>query len=698
MKLFYLAALLVLANTNYIFSDEQAEEIPVITIDGERGEEFIPLQSTAGAKTRTPIEEIPQSVSVLGKEEMEQRGVQKVDEALRYTPGVLAQPFGSDSDTDWIYIRGFDATQNGKYLDGLQLFSYGFAGFITDTYLIDEIEVLRGPASVLYGGASAGGLINIKSKLANGENFYNVDTGVNSDLNGYGGFDIGHRFSDFSPWSFRVTGLVKGGETGTEYADNLRTAIAPSLLFDPDEDTTLEIYSSFQYDKQRHETGFLPYEGTVVEAPSGGYIPRDLYINEPDEDVFEGMQASIGYKLEHTMNDRVTLVSNTRWFYTERQEYGPYILGWNATRDALSRINFAHDTAAHLAETDNQALFRFDTAAVEHNLMTGVNYQFYRLDHWQATGDAPDLDPWNPVYGNPLPDLNDPYLDEVITMNKAGIYMQDQMKFGEGWIITANGRYDSYWTDRRDRAYGADYQIRDGALSGRAGLAYTFDSGFTPYTSISRFFEPQIGTDGDGDPVDAQRGEQYEAGVKYVPSYIDAFITLSFFDVTRRNTLQQKFVDGGWVTDTLGEVQSQGMELEVKAKPLSGLTLAGGLTLQKQRITDDVDPGVIGKRPYLIPAVAASFTPYYTIENGWAEGLSFGGGVRYQGKTYADNENDLEVPAYTVLDLGIHYRLEHWNFSFNVSNLLDTVYTVGNDGAMNYGEGRTILLRAATSY
>ncbi|MDC7240928.1 MAG: TonB-dependent receptor, partial [Spirochaetales bacterium] len=191
----------------------------------------------------------------------------------------------------------------------------------------------------------------------------------------------------------------------------------------------------------------------------------------------------------------------------------------------------------------------------------------------------------------------------------------------------------------------------------------------------------------------------YEAGVKFVPSWIDAFVTLSVFDVTRRNSsYSMQDNDGTWWMGTHGEVRNQGIELEIKAKPVSGLTLAGGLTLQKQRITENENSDFVGKQPTLIPAVAASFTPYYTFEEGWVKGLSLGGGVRYQGKTYADNENELEIPAYTVLDLGVHYRLAHWNFSLNVTNLLDTVYVVGEENAMNYGEGRSILLRVQTSY
>jgi outer membrane receptor protein involved in Fe transport len=208
---------------------------------------------------------------------LQDHGVQKVDEALRYTAGVLAQPFGSDSRADWAYIRGFDASQLGMYMNGLQLFQFAFAGITVDPFLIDRIEVLRGPASVLYGGSNAGGLIDLDPKLADGERIRYVEAGVDSNPNGYVAFDLGDKFSQDSDWSYRVLAKIKGGDTQTEYADNFRGVIAPSLLYRPDDNTKLELYGSYQYDDLRHTNGFFPYVGTVVPASLRLYSAGPLY-------------------------------------------------------------------------------------------------------------------------------------------------------------------------------------------------------------------------------------------------------------------------------------------------------------------------------------------------------------------------------------------------------------------------------------
>ncbi|MBK1668622.1 hypothetical protein CKO28_11335 [Rhodovibrio sodomensis] len=616
-------------------------KLPTLVIEGDQvggvadpapPEGYVPSEATAGSKTATPIEEIPQSVSVIGREEMDDRGAQKVDEALRYTPGVFAQPFGVDTDTDWAYIRGFDVTQTGMFLDGLQQYSYAFAGIITDPFLLEGIEVLRGPASVLYGGASAGGLVNKRSKRANGQRIRYLEAGITDSPNGYVGFDIGDQVSDDGPWSYRVVGKVKGGDTQVEYADNFRGVIAPSLLFEPDDDTRLELFATYQYDEQRHtNNGFLPYKGTVERA-SYGYIPRDLYYAEPASDDFEAQQASIGYDLERQLNDTLTLRSTSRWFHVERREEFAYPYDTDTSDDVLGRTNFAHDTTADLLQTDNQAIFDVETGPLSHELVTGVSYEQYRIDQWQASGSAPDLDPINPTYGNSGLTLADPYTDESITLDRLGLYAQDQVKVGDGWIVTLNGRYDRTWIDRNDRTAGdADYRDQDGAFSGRAGLAYGFDNGVTPYVSAARFFEPQIGTDGNGDPVGPQTGDQYEAGVKYQPTFMQALLTASVFELTRRNTLQTVFQGGSTTYSTVGEIRSRGVELEAKANVTDNLKLTAALSRYDLEIVDDIDQSIVGNQPRLVPETLASVWLDYTVDTGTFKGLGFGAAFATRG-------------------------------------------------------------------
>ncbi|WP_062018441.1 TonB-dependent siderophore receptor [Aureimonas sp. AU4] len=691
--------------------------LDTVVVDGEADggtgpvEGYVARRTLTGAKTATPIEAVPQSVSVIGREELDDRAVQTVTDALRYTPGVVTQPFGFDSDTDWFFVRGFQGTQTGVYLDGLNLYQYAFAGSTIDPFFLERVEVLRGPSSALYGGGNPGGVVNLVSKRPTGERLRYVEGAIGDEPNGWAAFDMGDRAAPDSPWSYRVLGRVQGGETQTDYADTFRGMIAPSLRYEPDAQTRVDVYGFFQYDNLRHSTNFLPYEGTVVDAPFGR-IPRSLYTAEPDLDRYLSRQMLAGVDAETTLDNGVTLRSNTRVSRTEREELFPYTFGFtdpatggsflSAPVDAsslLTRLNFGHDTAADSLTTDNNATVRFDTGALDHTLLAGIDYKFYRIDQEQASGTASAIDPIRPRYTNVLPPLGSPYIDERIDLNQLGFYAQDQVRFGGGWITTLSGRYDRVWIDRDDHlAADDDYDGREGALSGRAGLGYEFSNGVVPYVSVATFFNPQLGTTGDGRAVEAEDGEQVEGGVKWSPTDFDGTFTASVFDLTRRNVVQTDPLT--FLPVPLGEVRSRGVELEGKANVTDGLKLIGSFSYIDLEIRDDVDVDLIGNRPYLIPEVTASAWADYTVLGGALDGVSFGLGVRYLGESYADNENTAKVPDATLVDAAIRYEQADWGVSLNASNLFDKRYVAGCQGLLNcgYGQGREVIAKAHISW
>ncbi|RFC63507.1 TonB-dependent siderophore receptor [Fulvimarina endophytica] len=657
---------------------------------------YVAENATAGSKLATPIKEIPQVVTVTGREELDDLGVLQVDEALRYSPGVFASPFGADSDTDWGFIRGFQTTQTGFFLDGLPLFQYAFASIIIDPFILDRVEVLNGPGSALYGAASAGGIVNLSSKRADGERIRYMETGITDEPKGYVGFDLGDRFSLASPWSYRLTGRVLGGDDDVDYADQFRGVIMPQLHYEG-EDTRADLYAIYQRDDSKHTNGFLPYAGTVVDAPYGR-VPNDLFVSEPGPDDLKANQTLLGYEIEHDVNDVLTLRSNGRYANIQREEYQIYPFDLDQTDRVLSRGAFGHDTEADLVTLDNQAILTFGTGVFDHRLLVGAEYRYYGVDQVQASNFAtiPDLDPINPVYGKPLPALFAPYLDETVDLNSLGLYAQDQIRFGRA-ILTLNGRYDSLWTDRDDRtSFGNDYDNHEDAFSGRAALGYEIADGLVPYISASSFFEPQIGTNTLGNPVGAQDGEQYEAGVKWAPTGLDAVFTAAVFDLTRRNTLQSRFVGGAFINEARGQVNSQGIELDARVGLADGLDLVANFTTYDIEIEKDANPLFVGNRPFVVPETFASAFLNYRVESGMLEGVELGGGVRYVGKSYADNLNEFEVPDVTLVDARIAYEKEDWGVSLNVNNLFDEDYVSScqETTACYYGEGRRGLLKA----
>lgn len=668
---------------------------------------YVAKRSTAGSKSDTPIRDIPQSVSVVGREELDDRGVvNKVDEALRYTPGVSAEPFGTDPDTDWVYIRGFDASQTGIFFDGLNLYSYGFGGFQIDPFALERVDVLKGPSSVLYGGGNAGGIVNLVRKRPTDEPYYYTEIGINSDGNAFSGFDISGPLGETGVANYRLTAKIAGGNGYSDYSEDLRGFIMPQVTLKPDEATELTLWAYASGLDQVHTgNGFFPYVGTVVDAPFGK-LSRDSFYGEPsiDEGVYN--QEMLGYDLRHVFDNGWTVSSNARYAHLYKHEIGPYLYGYvggtpTAPDYQLNRIGFEATSKVDSVALDNRAETEFDLGGAEHRFMAGLDYKYYRLDHIQAAGGATSISAVNPVYGV-AQGATAVYLNQVITQRQLGAYLQDQIRFGHGWLVTLNGRADYVHTntDNRPTAYSSLYSSYDydkTALSGRAGLAYEFDNGLTPYASVGTFFNPTIAPSATPNNK-PEEGEQYEVGLKYQPPGFDGSFTASLFNLNRKNVVVTD--PATFLAEQIGEVQSRGVELEGKVNLSDNWKLLAAYSYTDLEVKEDIVAAYVGKSPYLVPQSQASLWLDYAVTTGPLEGLSLGAGIRYQGESWADRLNTLKVPDATVFDAAIRYRKNGWEAALNVANVFDKEYVRGCGGEFTcgYGEARTVTVKISKTW
>lgn len=708
------AALAILAWPAAAAAQDAGTTLQTIVVQGKQETSTGPVdgyaasRSSTGSKADTPISEIPQSVSVVGREELDDRGVtNKVDEALRYTAGVFAEPFGVDPDTDWIYIRGFDATQTGVFLDGLSLYSYGFGGFQMDPFFLERVEVLKGPASVLYGASNPGGLVNMVGKRAPDEKLLYTEAGINSDGNAFFGFDAGDVLQD-GAFSYRLTGKIAGGDQYTDYSEDFRGGIMPQFTWKPDESTKLNVYGFYSALDQVHVgNGFYPYVGTVVDAPFGKIDPKSFY-GEPDIDHGEYQQTMIGYGVEHELDSGWKLSQNARYAHLNKFENAPYTYGYYDSSTGTGyleepagpnyefyRIGFEGKSKVDSFVIDNRVNGEFATGGLDHDLTVGLDYKYYRLDHEQACCGSTPISVTDPVYGAPQ-GTNFVYLDQVLTQQQVGIYAQDQIKFGGGFIATLNGRYDFVKTES-DATVGYSYDADDKAASGRVGLAYEFANGFTPYASASTFFNPVIGSSATA-PIKPEEGYQVEGGFKYEPTAFEGLFTASVFHLVKQNWTVTD--PATFLQSQIGEVTSTGIELEAKVQIADDWKATAAFTWQDLEMTEHADPTLVGNSPYLIPAVTASAWLDYTVPTGVLEGLSVGAGLRYQGESWADYANTLKVPDALLADAAIRYEKDGWGVSLNVANLFDKEYVKGCQGTLTcgYGEGRTFTLKLSKTW
>ena len=661
---------------------------------------FTAAESTAGTKTGTPLSRTPASVSVVGRDQIEATRSESVPEALRYTPGVRPDSFGFDPRNDWFLIRGFTAQETGYFLDGLQLFTTAFGTFRLEPWGLERIDVLRGPASSLYGGSGSGGLIDAISKRPTLTPYHKLEAGVDNFGNAYGAFDFSGPVTAGSPWSYRLAGLGRGGGTQVDFTDFDRGFVAPSLSYRPDGTTTLTFLGQYMRDFTNGQN-FLPYQGTVRPAPYGR-ISTSVFTSDPAIDTFEREQAFVGYEFEHSFANNITVRQNFRYSYLDIQDKTAYGLGYaaapTATSALLARGNFITTPRVNQITIDNQLQARADTFALQHTLLFGVDYKHYRLDDNQGFAAAPAFDLLNRNYNVVTTSPNSRYTLARDIQDQLGFYAQDQVQLGRVSLVLS-GREDLVDTSVTNRLFPAlSTENNPTRFTGRAAAIYNTDYGINPYAGYSTSFNPVLGTNSaTQQPLRPESGEQEEVGIKYQAPTLPITASLALFNLTRSNVLTTDPLNTLNTIQT-GEVRSRGIELDTTATLTEGLKAVGAFTAYSIDNTKDLNTAIIGKTPVAVPEMLSSLFLDYTIPDGAFRGFGVGAGERYVGASYADQLNQYRVPDYWLTDAALHYERDGYRAALNVQNLFDRTY-VGSCSSVSacfYGDRRRIT--ASLSY
>ncbi|PZR00113.1 MAG: TonB-dependent siderophore receptor [Cereibacter sphaeroides] len=654
-----------------------------------------------GSKTSTPITEIPQSVSVIGDQEIQQTNARKIDGVLGYTAGVLGQPYGLDTDTNWVFIRGFPATATGAFLDQLQLFSYAFGGFYIDPFLLERVEILKGPSSVLYGGSNPGGILNYVSKVPTGVPGSEAEIGINETGGAWGSFDTNGVTQGGG--AFRFSGKLESVDGNGAFEGGYHGILGAGFTSELDDGSELTFLLNYTNIDEDHVGGaWLPYEGTVEAAPFG-YIDREFNTGEPAVDWYKRDQVMATVMWNKDFGNW-KLSNTTRFAWSDVDESSVYAYGYAGyspvptdPENNLSRIFFQQTSETTGLLSDTRAETVAQTGAVEHTLLFGLDMRAMRLDQTQASVAWPDaatmLSVTNPIYGAPQP-ATTPYIDQQLDQKQVGLYFQDQMRWGNGWIATFNARLDYVQTETGvNKATDVDGMTRDDTEpSWRLGLAKTMDNGVTPYVTASTYFNPQVVTDINGANVSPETGDQVEAGVKWSPNP-DTLLTIAAFQINRKNISQSLWTGFGYDYQQIGEVRSSGLEIEGQSRIAEGVVVRGAITKMNVEITDDIDETLIGMTPY------ATIEDQVSLKVDWSpasvQGLTLTGGVRYLGSSWADNLNTQKVPDVTLFDAGATYAFaDGWSANLWISNLTDETYVASCQTNLwcFYGEGRNASL------
>ncbi|WCK05674.1 TonB-dependent siderophore receptor [Agrobacterium tumefaciens] len=523
-----------------------------ITVQGENAwghvDGIVAKRSGTGTKTDTPIEKIPQTINVVTADEVTARGAVSVTEALRYTPGINVNGFtDANQIADEITSRSFAPAP--LYLDGAYLPYAGSLGgaLQIDPYWLERIEVLKGPASVLYGQNQPGGIVNLVTKKPLSTPYHEVKVGYGSDNQKEVGVDFSGPVNSDQTLLYRFTGLVTGGDDQIDFTKSNRAFAAPSLSFEPTEQTSVTLYGQYQRDGGVPDYQPLPYIGTVVPGPDGKFISRDLFTGEREWNDFARDQYVLGADLDHSFSDTVKFRSRVRYVDVQDDYKGYYINRFVSNPDGTTDYSKVGRTKLNWAQhnsvfsVDNNIEVKYDTGVLQHTTLVGIDYRRFtrKYDGYNDYAATP-IDLYNPDYSStsPRPPLTTRWDN---TLDQLGVYAQDQIEW-DRFILTAGGRYD--WARINNRTLSVTAggttmtdQQDDGAFTGRLGLTYVFDNGVAPYASYSESFLPQVGTKYDGESYKPTTGQQFEVGVKYQPQDMNALFTLSAYQVTQRNGL-----------------------------------------------------------------------------------------------------------------------------------------------------------------
>ncbi|MFZ5875589.1 MAG: TonB-dependent siderophore receptor [Nitrospirota bacterium] len=656
-----------------VTDQERVETLPEVTVKGQAEETgYVAKSSTAPTKTDMTLLETPQAVSIVTRQFMDDRNARKLEDVLQNVAGVTIG--GYYSDWDYFRIRGFNASFDSVFMDGL----HGDYGMYAETYGLDRVEIIKGPASTLYGQGPLSGLVNIVSKRPKRDPFADVQLTVGS----YGFYepalDVNGSLNDRGTVYARVTALYRDQDSFVDFANKQRTYVAPALTWDIGPNTTLTVLSNYLHDSSLMAMP-LPAVGTVLPNINGD-IPINRFLGEPDSGKATITRMKIGYELQHRFSETVSLRQNVSLNRLEQRWPDLY---YNASFDAdertLYRYPYDYRETLDRAAVDTALEANLETGAIAHTIIGGIDYYRTRSDNGSNQIDYSDfpgsyrpIDVFDPVYGATLPT----YVTSTSSLDEShftGLYLQDQAKI-ERVTMTVGGRFD--WSS-------SETSSDNDSVTGftmRGGAAYEFTPGVAAYANYSESFEPQwFSRDASGNVVDPETGENLEAGVKtlLMNGRVDALFAV--YQLTRRNVATDNpSTPDPFDSIASGEQRSRGVELEGTLRLVPGWDLKGAYAYTDAEVTKD-NTIPVGTTLAGVPKHSLSAWSKYVLQHGAFKGFGVGLGGRYYSEQEGDAtySNPFELPAYGVVDAALYYERGPFNAQINVDNVFDKEYFIG---------------------
>lgn len=649
------------------------------------------LNSSVGTKTDAPLRDIPQSIQVVPRQVLEDQQANSMADALSNVSSIQRGNTHGGSVESFI-VRGFQGTTYA--IDGVLTNSLTVRPeILTDLAGVERIEVLKGPASVLYGRGNPGGLINVVTRKPTlvPEAQVKLQAGSHDYQRGQawvsGPLSVEHGLAGSLAMAYQTEGSFRD-----LYRDSHRRHFAPTLSWTANERTRLDMGLEYTETDAQYDRG-LQVIGDRVDSRHKVFLEEPWSHSNSDK-------TAAWFKLEHDLNDWLTLRQVTRWDHSNKNMLNISQRTLQADGRTLVRRATDFDEEQRSLSAQFEALARFATGGLGHQVLAGVETVKGKRSVTMLRANVAALDIWNPVHGaqpGPFSFGEDSRFDQ----ESYGLYLQDQIDLSEQWKLLLGVRWDQI--KQRNRNYSADGSYTDididpSDTSPRAGLVYQPNDRLALYVSYSTSFAPQNRLTRDGSVLDPETGEQYEVGAKYdlIPERLSA--TLSAFEIRRENLAANDPLDSSYSIQT-GEQRVRGLELDVSGEISDGWNVIGNIAVLDAKLVEDTRYEE-GNRLEGVPVVSGSLWSTYQLQDGTLQGLGFGAGVFFAGKRYGDLANSYSASGYGRLDMSLFYDIdEHVRLSLNARNVLDKDYieTIASSG--NYaGEPASLVATVSVGF
>lgn len=680
--------LAVLGGGITVFAESAAEKtyvLPEFHIYAKR----LSDTATAGSKIPAELKHTPASITIVNTDEMERLGVYNLTDSLEYNAGITVAPRGYDSLYNFSSIRGFDVSHNNIVVDGMKAFGTTDNLFSPELYGVEQVEILRGPASTLYGSGSVSGTINLRTKHPEKKPFGEAQLQLGNKNEKMTAVDV-NAVNENQTFYGRITAMWKNQDLFYDHSNQKRLYIAPSFTKEW-ERTKLTVLPFYQEDKIRGNA-YLP-RTRLAEDPLHNILPDRFFIGVKGWDAYTLRQKGVSYELKHEIQSGVTFHQKGSYRKSDirsRQTSGVY----NPAMETLNRWGAMIDSEATSYGLDQYIHLHKEKPYFSSDTLLGIDWRYEKTSDQQAMR---MLSPWtksdikNYVASSAVP--SDP--DMIIPMDnlhywsrEKGLYIMHTQTNRRLTLSTGirKGYYEQY--SERDQE-----QFKQSAWTGQAGIVYEINDKWAPYLHWNNSFSPSMALDKDNRLLSPTTGQEWEAGIRYNPKS-SIQITASVFDLRRQNIHVPVWGESYYTS--IGEITSQGFELEGRAVINDYLRILGSYTYMDPRVTQHTNPARIGKRPAGVANHSFNIRADAVLSRFDNGELTWGIGLRHIGKRM-DEDNEITLGGVTLYDTSLSFTRGNHSWTLHVRNLFDKKYMSGIESVWGIptgfaGQERTWLL------